>query len=184
MSPYQRYLNAILLDYQRQFGSKLTPNGWVVENKTDPLLADKEYSTAAIREMQIAFHEALNSTDPLPDEMRKFLAIGFENLCSGHEFQLFEPYKRRGRPTSPYGEALKAYALNYKQLVDAHIIEDQNPIETIALAYGVNIKTVKNWIQRSNTNTKEIIRPPATKDRALKLLKQFGIKYKKHFNIK
>ncbi len=123
-SAYQRYVNARFEIEQTQLG---------------------EYTPGALKEMQAAMLEALQSGAPLPEEMRLHLLFGFEHLCAGVEFDLFTPVKRPGGREPPILKKTQDAAIRYLRWCEDGRIKDLSPNSSVGSAYGVSTRTVANW---------------------------------------
>lgn len=125
-SAYARYLNA-------RFEIEQTQQG--------------EYTPGALKEMQAAMLDALQSSDPLPEEMRLHLCFGLEHLCAGVAFDLFTPVKRPGGREPPILKKTQEAAIRYLHWCKDGRINDKSPTSTVGTAYGVNTRTVSNWLK-------------------------------------
>lgn len=106
---------------------------------------DGKYTPDALYEMQQAMLDALRSDDPLSGEMQSDLAFAFEYLCAGFTFDLLKPVKRSGGSKPPIAKYLQAAAIRYLRWVEDGHISDPRPIATIAEAYQVAERTVREW---------------------------------------
>ena len=106
---------------------------------------DGKYTPDALNEMQQAILDVLRSDDPLPDEMRRDLAFAFEYLCAGITYDLLTPIKRPGGRKPPIGKHMQEAAIRYLRWVEDGRISDPRPIATVAQAYQVEERTVRNW---------------------------------------
>lgn len=186
-TPYRRYLDAIFSVVK--FTSNTTDKGIEVHtidiSEAPKSKGDLEYTIGARREIQQAFLDILKGNDPIPPEMRGRLAWAFENICAGVEDEIFIPYKRSGPPVTPVGEALKFAAFHYKYACDNNVIIDHNPKQTIAEAYGVNVKTVENWLKKTTVTDFSGISDEFSMAKHIEaMLKINGLHYKKRFKLK
>lgn len=104
-----------------------------------------EYTPVALAGMQRAILDALQSDGPLPDEMRLHLAFAFEYLCAGIAPDLLTPVKRPGGREEPIAKHMQAAAIRYLRWVEEGRIQDSHPTSTVATAYSVATRTVRNW---------------------------------------
>lgn len=104
-----------------------------------------EYSPAALAEMQAAMLAALQSGDPLPDEMRLHLCFAFENLCEGVAFDFITPVKRPGGREPLIAKMTQEAAIRYLHWCDDGRIQDPSPPGSVGVAYRVSTRTVLNW---------------------------------------
>lgn len=105
------------------------------------------YTKENILLMQQAMRDALHSRDPLPDEMRSHLALAFEFLCNGFEYDLLTPAVSRGGRENPVAMQAQEAAIRYLRWVGDGRITDQFPVRSVASAYKVTERTVRNWIK-------------------------------------
>lgn len=119
--------------YQRYVDARLMPT------------PSREYSGAAVREMQRAMLDALRAPGALPEEMRLHLAIGFEHLCAGIDFDLLMPVKQPGGREPPIAKVCQRSAIRYLRWCEDGRIRDVSPVRTVAKAYDVGERTVRLW---------------------------------------
>jgi len=96
-------------------------------------------------EMQAAFLAALNSREPMPEEMRYELFLAFREVCAGIESPLLAPVRRHGGRQHPIARDLQADAMRYLQWVRASKIADHAPVKTVADTYGMTTTRVQQW---------------------------------------
>jgi hypothetical protein len=136
-------------------------------------LMSGEFSKAIRKEMQEAFLEALQSRDPLDEEMRIELMFAFEALAAGYAPELLTPVTRRGAPSNktPIDKCLQQDAMRYINWATAGFrlkfidkddvvsmiegkIDDLKPFRTVAEAYDLVERTIRNW--HKNHDPKDI----------------------------
>ena len=122
LSPYRRYIDARCLP---------TP--------------DAKHAADAVQAMQSAMLDALRGTAPLPEEMRLHLALAFEYLCAGVEFDLVTPVKKPGGREAPIAKIAQEDGIRYLRWCEAGRIADAAPVNTVAAAYSVEPRTVRGW---------------------------------------
>lgn len=118
-----------------------TADGLVV-NSRPATEAERMQNTS---KMQFAVLQALKSGEPLPDEIRRDLAIAFEDLCAGVASDLLTPVRQRGRPHRPIKRHLQEAAIRYLRWVEDGRIADNQAIKTVASRYRVTEQTVITW---------------------------------------
>lgn len=106
---------------------------------------EHRYTPEAISKMQLAILDALRSDGPIPGEIRDHLAFAFEDICEGFTSDLLSPVKRGGGRERPFAKKLQAVAIRYLRWVEDGRIDDRRPTATVAEAYDVTTKTVRNW---------------------------------------
>jgi hypothetical protein len=109
-----------------------------------PTLEGK-YSSEAIGQMQYAMLDFLRSEAPIPEEMRRHLSLAFESLCAGVESDLFTPLRKAGGREAPILKYTQEGGIRYLRWCEANRIIDQSSTSTVATAYGVGTRTVRNW---------------------------------------
>ena len=105
----------------------------------------EKYPADVVQAMQEAMRDALNGTAPLPGEMRLHLALAFEYLCVGVEFDLVTPVKKPGGREPPIVKHTQEDGIRYLRWCTDGRIQDSAPGSTVATAYGVSTATVGNW---------------------------------------
>ena len=121
-SPYRRYVDARCMP---------TP--------------DAKHAADAVQAMQAAMLDALRGPGPLPDEMRLHLALAFEYLCAGIEFDLVTPVRKPGGREAPIAKHAQEDGIRYLRWCEEGRIADSSPVKTIAAAYSVEPRTVRGW---------------------------------------
>jgi hypothetical protein len=119
-------------------------NARFLSTDSDPSEGE-EYTPVALAGMQRAMLDALQSDGPLPDEMRLHLAFSFEHLCAGIASNLLTPVKRPGGRENPIAKHMQAAAIRYLRWVEGGLIQDNHPTSSVAKAYSVETRTVRNW---------------------------------------
>jgi len=105
-----------------------------------------DFDADEMAEMQMAIRDALKAPGELPDDMRVHLAWAFEQLCSGSVDRLFVPPKRKGGPTpNVFLRSLTESGVRYVMHCEGGLITDRAPQSTVAVAFGVTVKTVGSW---------------------------------------
>lgn len=106
---------------------------------------EHRYTPEAIKGMQQAALAALLAEDPIPGEIRNHLAFALKEVCAGFESDLLSPVKRGGGRERPIAKQMQAAAIRYLRWAEDGRIQDTRPTATVAEAYGVTDRTVRNW---------------------------------------
>jgi hypothetical protein len=104
-----------------------------------------EYSREAVAGMQLAMLDMLRSGEAIPEEMRLHLTLAFEYICAGVEFDLVTPIKTAGGREPPILKHTQEGGIRYLRWCEDKRIIDPSPISTVATAYQVGTRTVRNW---------------------------------------
>ncbi|MAR93342.1 MAG: hypothetical protein CML06_21070 [Pseudomonadales bacterium] len=108
--------------------------------------------------MQDAILLALRSDEPLENEMKRELRFAFEELCCGHSPQLFISQPRGGKKRLIQQLCIQD-AVNFIEGAKC-ICGRAGGIESkklVAQYYGVNVRTVDNWIKQYSANLNSIL---------------------------
>lgn len=106
---------------------------------------DGKYTSEAMIEMRHAMLDALQSDEPLPAEMQRDLAIAYKSLFAGMVDDLLKPDTKYGTREPLIFEQLRIDAIRYLHWVEDGRIDDADPIATVAQAYQLGKKAIKNW---------------------------------------
>lgn len=157
------------------FSKELGPDGWVLGKPSRPKKSDR---IAGVKKMQCAMLKALQSSYPLPIEMRRALAWAFEELIAGISSDLLIPARGSGRPVPPINKILQEAAIRYIRWAQEGRIVDDRPRETIAMHYRVSLGAVGNWC-RAWENQK--MTPPALDDatHVTRMMEICGARYRR-----
>ncbi len=118
---------------------------WCLPTVLDEETGEHRYTPEAIGGMQRAILYALRADGPLPEEIRMDLAFAFEEICAGIFSDLLTPVKRGGGRERPIAKHMQADAIRYLRWVEDGRIQDRSPTKTVAEAYEVGERTVRNW---------------------------------------
>lgn len=127
--------------------AELTEQGWVVTEASRRPNPDFLHSED-VADLQRALRDALASDQPLPPEMQRFLRVGFDFLCQGAEFPAFLPASvsgKGGKKPRPVLRYVQEPAIRYLRWCRAGQLEDRTRDKTVADAYGVSTRTVRDW---------------------------------------
>lgn len=147
--------------------------------RADELTGEHKYSPEAIEGMQRAILDALRADGPLPEEIRTDLAFAFEETCAGIASDLLQPVKRRGGRERPIAKHMQAAAIRYLRWVEDGRINDDKPTSTVADAFGVNARTVRNWKEAWRDSSTPSIDDEFGAEAVAKFMKAIGAQYRR-----
>ena len=141
-------------------------------------------SRKGIREMQAAYVELLSSEDPIPEEMREYLAVTFRFLCSGCPPALFKNVHGTGGSVSPLAHQFHRVAVAYLRACESGLIADESPVTSVARAFEVTEGTVRRWKKRFEGEEQEPPRSPKSSNPLNFSLATIGAQYRKRVKVR
>lgn len=141
---------------------------------------EHRYTPEAIEGMQRAILAALRSDAPVDDEIRMDLAYAFECICAGLPSELLQPMKRYGGRDPVIAGHMQGAAIRYLRWVEDGRIEDRHPISTVAQAYDVTTRTVRNWSRAWQDSPTPGIYEEYGSDEVTRFMKATGGSYRRY----